>query len=189
MNSIDDIRISFRPVNSDDYPLLGNWLNTPHMRDWWGDPETELGYIRDMLEGRDTTRPFLFLLDDLPVGYIQYWYIADHLSEPFLSKAPWVTQVAADSIGVDMAIGDAALLSKGLGSAVLKAFTFRLRSEGYDNILIDPDAANARAIRAYEKAGFRPFIVSRESSEDEDSAVLIMRLMSEDTQTDSELNT
>ncbi|MEM5470845.1 GNAT family N-acetyltransferase [Hoeflea sp. AS60] len=186
MSSIDDIRISFRPVTSDDYPLLDSWLNTPHMREWWGDPETELGYIRDMLEGRDTTRPFLFLLDNAPVGYIQYWYIADHLDEPWLSKAPWVTQVPTDSIGVDMAIGDAALLSKGLGSAVLKAFTARLRSEGYDNILIDPDTSNARAIRAYEKVGFRPLIVSRESSEDEDTAVLIMRLVSEDSQTNSE---
>jgi len=161
----------------------------PHWREWWGEAETELGYLRDMLAGRDTTRPFLFLLDDTPAGYIQNWYIADHLREPWLSKAPWLKQVPTGSIGVDMAIGNPNLLSKGLGSAVLTAFTTRLRSEGYEDILIDPDTTNTRAIRAYEKAGFRTLIVSRESPEDGDTSVQIMRLMPEDTQTDSEMAT
>ena len=30
-----------------------------------------------------------------------------------------------------------------------------LRDQGYATIIIDPDPANARAVRAYEKAGFR----------------------------------
>ena len=53
-------------------------------------------------------------------------------------------------------IGDAALLSRGVGSAALAAFTRRLHDEGHRTIVIDPDPANARAVRAYEKAGFRP---------------------------------
>lgn len=178
--------IEFRPVTPADYPLLEVWLNAPHWQEWWGDPETELGYIRDMVEGRDTTRPYLFLVDGRPTGYIQNWYIGEHLEEPWLSKAPWLAQVPADSIGVDMSIGDAANLSRGLGSAVLKAFTERLRAEGHETILIDPDIANRRAIRAYEKAGFRPLTVSRESSDDTDTTVLIMALAPDGAQPDSE---
>ena len=166
--------------------MLETWLNAPHWQEWWGEPETELGYIRDMVEGRDTTRPYLFLVDGRPTGYIQYWYIGEHLEDPWLSKAPWLAQVPADSIGVDMSIGEAKNLSKGLGSTVLKAFTQRLRAEGYETILIDPDITNRRAVRAYEKAGFRPLIVSRESSDDTDATVLIMALMPARAPTDSE---
>ncbi len=32
----------------------------------------------------------------------------------------------------------------------------RLRGEGHETIIIDPDPANTRAVRAYAKAGFRP---------------------------------
>ena len=53
-----DGEIAFRPVGAPDYPLLRGWLSAPHVRAWWGDPEEELGFIRDMVEGRDTTRPF-----------------------------------------------------------------------------------------------------------------------------------
>lgn len=159
--------------------MLEAWLKTPHWREWWGEPEAELSYIRDMVEGRDTTRPFVFMVDGMPAGYIQYWFVGDHLEEPWLTRAPWLAQVPADSIGVDMSIGEAARLSQGLGSAVLKAFTERLRGEGHRRIVIDPSVANKRAVRAYEKAGFIPLIVSRESSDGTDTAVLIMMQMPE----------
>jgi hypothetical protein len=77
LSSIDPDRISFRSVTADDYGLLENWMQRPHWREWWGEVETELGYIRDMVEGRDTTRPYLFELDGEPAGYIQAWIIAD----------------------------------------------------------------------------------------------------------------
>ncbi|WP_297975931.1 GNAT family N-acetyltransferase, partial [uncultured Amaricoccus sp.] len=63
--------IGFRPVTPADYPLLLAWLRAPHVREWWGDPEEELALIRDMVEGRDTTRPYLIELAGRPVGYIQ----------------------------------------------------------------------------------------------------------------------
>jgi RimJ/RimL family protein N-acetyltransferase len=103
-----------------------------------------------------------------------------------LTKTPWLAQVPADSIGVDMSIGDAANLSRGLGSTVLRAFTERLRAEGHGTIVIDPDISNKRAVRAYEKAGFRPLHVSRESSGGADTEVLIMVHIPESTPDNSE---
>ena len=150
-------QITFTPVGTDDLPLLAQWLALPHWRDWWdGDSEAELDHIRDMIRGRDSTRPFLFRLDGRPVGYIQAWRIADARVEPWLSLAPWVMDLPDDAVGVDLSIGPAALLSQGLGSRALAAFVALLRAEGRRTIVIDPDPSNRRAIRAYEKAGFRP---------------------------------
>lgn len=153
--------------------MLRGWLESPHWQEWWGDPASELGYICDMVEGRDSTKPFLFLLDGMPAGYIQVWFIADHLKEPWLSEAPWISEVPADSVGVDIGIGSETQLSRGLGSTVVRLFVERLRAEGHTTILIDPSVKNRRAIRAYEKAGFRKWIVSRESSGQDET--LIMR--------------
>lgn len=147
--------ITFEPVQAAHLPLLAGWLNSPHIREWWGDPETELGYIRDMVEGRDPhCRPFIFYVDGEPTGYIQQWFIGPHQTPEWIADHPWLAALPADTVGVDLSVGRAECLSQGLGSHVLRIFVEDLRKAGYCNIIIDPDPANQRAIRAYEKAGF-----------------------------------
>ncbi len=148
--------ISFVPVDASHYAMLERWLKLPHMREWWGDPATELGYIRDMVEGRDSTKPFLILVDGEAKGYIQYWFIGPHQTEEWAQDNPWLMELPADAIGVDLSIGDPDLLSKGVGSQALQAFVSMLREQGHENIIIDPDPENHRAVSAYRKAGFRP---------------------------------
>ena len=136
--------------------MLERWLQAPHLREWWGDPVEELGFIRDMVEGRDTTRPFLIVLGQEPVGYIQYWFIGHHQNEQWVRDNPWLMDFPSDAIGVDLSIGAADKLSQGIGSRALAAFVRMLREQGHSTIIIDPDPVNTRAVRAYTKAGFHP---------------------------------
>ncbi|MGJ7042500.1 aminoglycoside 6'-N-acetyltransferase [Shinella sp. BE166] len=153
---LDPARIGFSPVGEKHYPLLLAWLNEPHVREWWGDPDEEIGFIREMVEGRDTTRPFVITLDGEPVGYIQVWFLGHHQNEEWTKDNPWLLELAPEAVGVDLSIGHADKLSQGIGSAALTAFVAYLRGLGHETIIIDPDPANARAVRAYAKAGFRP---------------------------------
>ena len=145
----------FHPMSAADLPLMRCWLERPHMREWWGEPETELGYIRDMIEGRDTTQPFIFSVEGEPVGYIQCWFVGDHQNATWIADHPWLAELPSDAVGVDLSIGDPGKLSQGIGSAALRAFAERLVNQGYRTIIIDPDPNNGRAVRAYERAGFR----------------------------------
>ena len=154
--SFDARTLAFEPVRLEHLPLLDRWLREPHMREWWGDPEIELGWIRDMVEDRDSTRPFLFSLDGTPLGYIQYWFIGHHQNPTWTADHPWLAELPPEAIGVDLSIGVPNKLSMGIGSMVLKAFVEKLIAEGHDTIIIDPDPDNARAVGAYRKAGFRP---------------------------------
>ena len=81
-------RIEFEPVDRTHFGLLRQWLEEPHWREWWGDPETEISYIIDMVEGRDTTKPFIFNVDGAPAGYIQQWFIGHHHCEPWITDHP-----------------------------------------------------------------------------------------------------
>jgi aminoglycoside 6'-N-acetyltransferase len=56
--------------------------------------------------------------------------------------------------GLDQFIGEAEMLGRGHGSAFVRAFADRLLASGTPRVVTDPDPANARAIHAYEKAGF-----------------------------------
>jgi RimJ/RimL family protein N-acetyltransferase len=152
----DHARIDFAPVAPEHYPLLRAWLEESHIREWWGDPEEELGFIRDMVEGRDTTRPFLMVLDGDPVGYIQYWFLGHHQNAQWTVDHPWLLELPSETVGIDLSIGDPSRLSQGIGSTALTAFVGMLRELGHETIVIDPDPANVRAVRAYLKAGFLP---------------------------------
>ena len=146
--------IGFRPVTRRRLPAAPPLAERPACPGMVGRSEEELGFIRDMVEGRDSTRPYIIELGGTPVGYIQVWFVGDNLDQA--EEYPWVAELPRDAVGVDLTIGDPALLSQGVGSAALAAFTRRLRDEGHRTIVIDPDPANARAVRAYAKAGFRP---------------------------------
>jgi aminoglycoside 6'-N-acetyltransferase len=47
------------------------------------------------------------------------------------------------------------MIGCGYGSALARAFADRLLASGTPRVVTDPDPLNTRAIRAYEKAGFR----------------------------------
>lgn len=148
--------ITFVPLGVEHVPLMRRWLQQAHWRQWWGDPDLELSYIVDMIEGRDTTEPYIFALDGEPLGYIQVWYVGEHQTEMWIADHPWLAELPSDAVGVDLSLGPAERLSQGIGSAVLRAFCERLLARGHRTIVIDPDPANTRAVRAYAKAGFGP---------------------------------
>ena len=146
--------ITFRSVEPEDLPTLADWMARPHWREWWGEPQEELGYVKDMIEGRDTTLPFIFQLDGTDKGYIQVWFVKDQLGPDILEDYPWLVLLPREAVGVDLSIADQEDLSKGIGTRVLQAFVQKLRHDGYERIIIDPDPANQRAVRSYQKAGF-----------------------------------
>jgi aminoglycoside 6'-N-acetyltransferase len=146
----------FRPLTAADLPMVDAWLRRPHWQEWWGEPETEMAFIVAMVEERDSSRPFVIELRGEPVGYIQRWLVRHARTEPWLTEAPWVAWLPDEAVGVDLSLADGDRLGRGLGSAALAAFVAHLRAEGHRTIVVDPDPANRRAVRAYEKAGFRP---------------------------------
>lgn len=167
--------IRFVPVTNGDFPLLRRWLDSPHIREWWGGTETELAKIRDKVEGRDATRPFIFLLDGVPTGYIQSWFVGDAVEGGDAEEAPWLLDLPSDAIGVDLFVGRPELLGKGIGTAVLRAFLAKLFAEGVRTIVIDPDETNGRAVRAYEKAGF----IAYDRFRNDNGVTLLMRITPE----------
>jgi ribosomal protein S18 acetylase RimI-like enzyme len=147
--------VEFHRVTHADLPKLKAWLQTPHCQEWWGEPETELGYVVDMLKGRDSTEPYIFYLDGKPAGYVQVWFVKPQLDEVHMIETyPWLLKLPQDAVGVDLSIGDAEDLDRGIGTQVLTEFVAQLQLREFKTIITDTDPKNARAIRAYTKAGF-----------------------------------
>lgn len=149
------MRFRFEPVTENDKPMLRDWLSTPDAQAWWGDPDHEIALIYDG-EKTGESRGYIVHSGNGPFAYIQSWPCAAQ-PDAAIADEPWVRDQAPGTLGVDITIGRPDLLGKGLGSQTVRAFCQMLFDEGAPRLIIDPDASNLRAVRAYEKAGFSPF--------------------------------
>ena len=136
----------FRPFTADDLPLARRWLETPHCREWWGGPDEEEAGLRDDLNDPRMDQ-WIATLDGRPFGYIQDY-------DPLAWGGHHFGFLPAGARGIDQFIGEPEMLGRGHGSAMVRLHTDALFARGAPAVGIDPDPANARAIRAYEKAGF-----------------------------------
>ena len=131
--------ISFRPLDANDFTVLLDWLQRPHVKEWWDDGDDTLEKVTEHYS-RDRDKVFRYIVyghDESRVGYIQYYIDSE------------------DTVGIDLFIGDPDLLGRGLGTEIVSSFVSLIDQEfGPRVMVIDPDPNNKRAIRCYERAGF-----------------------------------
>jgi aminoglycoside 6'-N-acetyltransferase len=151
---LDPANVRFRRLRVADLSLMHRWLNTGFVMQWYGKRQRTREEIArkyaPRIEGREPTDPYLILYGQTPIGYIQT-YVIDHY--PDYSR---VVQVESGAAGVDLFIGEAGYIHKGLGAPALVKFLREVvfAGTGITCCVVDPEPANRAAIRAYEKAGF-----------------------------------
>lgn len=137
-----------RPVTPEDLTLLESWLRQPHALEWWGDDV--LGSLEEIIEAAEgvDTEPLIVELDGTPIAYLEIY-------DPHLEDDHPYQDQPFGTLGLDLTIGDPALIGRGHGTAILQQLSEQLFEEGAPQLLVDPHPDNARAIRAASKAGFR----------------------------------
>lgn len=136
--------VPFEPAR--DLWRLRTWLRRPHVERWWGDPEQALAEAA----GHAPANQALIAVDGEPVGYL-CWQTpsSEELAVAGLCGLP------ADHVDVDILIGEAGLLGRGIGPCALALLLGRLEVEGVSSVGMAAASDNRRALRAYEKAGLR----------------------------------
>jgi aminoglycoside 6'-N-acetyltransferase len=143
--------IEFEPLRREHLELLRGWLDRPHVRLWWRDPEESLGHAADSLAGRDPTSYYLIVVDDRAVGVIETYLVSDY--------PEWDAVVGPGEgvAGVDLLIGEEDAIGRGLGPRVLAQFARKVvfaRPET-QAVVATVEEPNRRSWRAFETAGFR----------------------------------
>lgn len=148
----------FRRVARSDFPLLGRWLDEPHVARWWNHETSPQAIERDFgpsVDGLEPSEDHLVILDGRPVGLIQYSRLADY--PEYVEELSPLTPVSDQAVSIDYLIGDPALVGRGLGTAMLLAFVERIWSTapGADAIIVPVNSANLASWKALLKAGFQ----------------------------------
>ena len=148
-------RVTFRPLDREDLPLMLRWLADPDVRPWYDEgeltPENIAAKYAPLIDGTEPTCGFIIVIGDVPAGYIQAYRVGDH--------PEYQRQVDVDpaAVGIDLFLGAPERRNRGWGAVVLRAFLDRIvfGEMGADLAAICPGPANTRAVRSYERAGFR----------------------------------
>ncbi|CAM5486425.1 GNAT family N-acetyltransferase [Streptomyces narbonensis] len=141
--------VTVRPVDPDrDAPLLHGWVSEERAR-FWGMNGTTVEQVRDIyahLDSLTTHHGFLVDLDGEPVALFQtYDPEADRVSECY--------EVEPGDIGVHFLIAPSATPRPGFTAGLIGALVaFSLRD--HTRIVVEPDAANEKAIARMARAGF-----------------------------------
>lgn len=137
-------RVTLRPLASDDVPRLAELGNDPEVARWWPNITTE--ELLSKAEGRDDVTAFTVEVGGEVIGIAEIW---EEL-EPDHRHA-----------GVDLFLGSDHH-GRGLGTDTVRTLTRHLvRDLGHHRVVVDPAVDNARAIRCYERVGFRRIGVMR----------------------------
>lgn len=135
----------FRPMAAADLPRVQRWLALPHVREWWGDPEQQYTLVSGDLD-EPAMDQFIVSVAGRPFGYLQCY-------DPTAWNSGFGPQPEGTR-GIDLFIGEPDMIERGDGSAFIRNFVDDRLKDGAPRVVTDPDPANHRAIRAYEKAGF-----------------------------------
>ena len=143
------MNLSIRQVTNDDLPLIERWLHASHVCETWGDPDENLRLLSGSPGiGQDRA---VIELEGREIGLVQW----QHPSREELDLAG-LTDIPTCAIDIDIMIGEADALGRGLGSNAI-----RLVAEA---ALTDPTVPfvmacvrldNLPSQRAFAKAGFR----------------------------------
>jgi aminoglycoside 6'-N-acetyltransferase len=144
MTELRGERVLIRPLTTADVPQIAAIQAQPGVAARWGEPEEST--LRAKAAGTDECTAFVIELDGEIVGLIQY----HEEDDPIYRHA-----------GIDLFLSED-VHGQGLGTEAVRTMALHLvRDRGHHRLVIDPAADNLAAIRAYEKAGFRPVGVMR----------------------------
>ena len=138
-------RVTMRPLIEADLPSLLEILHQPGVAEWWP------GYDMARLCGDTLDDPNSASLAVELRGAFVGLVILTEVKDPYYKSA-----------GLDIAL-DITCVGQGLGADTLRTVARYLFEErGHHRLTIDPSLANERAIKAYERVGFKRIGVGRE---------------------------
>lgn len=131
-----------------DAPTLRRWDEQPHVVA--SDPNDEWNWETELARTPDWREQLIAELEGRPIGFIQ-------IIDPAREESHYWGDCAPNLRALDIWIGDEKDLGRGYGTQMMSLALARcFRDPAVHTVLIDPLADNTRAIRFYQRLGFRP---------------------------------
>ena len=143
-------RFHFQPVDQAHRSLVHHWLKQPHVAKWFYGQglQNTLNHLDDFLKGSSSGQYWIGFDQEHPFAFL----ITSVVEKPNDELTKWCTK-EGKAITLDLLIGEADYLGKGLSHIVIQEFLLS-QFPNVAEVLIDPEATNSHAIHIYKKVGF-----------------------------------
>jgi RimJ/RimL family protein N-acetyltransferase len=144
------MNISFKLVDKEHRALVHSWLLQPYVGEWFYGQglENTFKHLDEFLAGASFAQYWLACDQDHPFAFL----ITSNVDKPHDQLVKWCSS-HGQAITLDMLIGDQNYLGKGYAVQVIHQFLSKQFSH-VNEVLIDPEATNTKAVHVYQKAGF-----------------------------------
>ncbi|QED46707.1 GNAT family N-acetyltransferase [Cytobacillus dafuensis] len=147
-------KLNVRKLEKKDNYLLAKWLSDPKVLEFYEgrDNPFDLEKVNtEFYNPNDDVNGCIIEFEGVDIGYIQYYELDDETREKYgYSKNTEVIY------GIDQFIGEPAYWNKGIGTILVHSMVEYLIIEKHaDFVVMDPQVCNERALKCYEKCGFK----------------------------------
>jgi len=148
---------TFRPLARTDFPLLRQWLLTPHVARWWADDSTDEGleeHYGGTIDGTEPCEVFIAERANRAIGLAQRFRVDSYAD--YRNEVATLTDVPPGTSSIDYLIGPEDAIGRGWGTELIRTFTARLWRDdpGATSIIVPVHAENRASWRVLERAGF-----------------------------------
>jgi len=152
-----DDTLAVRALVESDIPLMARWLSDPQVLRYYEgrDQSFDEDRVREkyFAAERSKIEQLLVLYENSPIGYAQIYPLdADERADYGYTD----TRSGGALYGIDLFIGETACWDRGIGTRLVALLTrHAVEAHGAAVVTLDPRVENARAVRCYQKAGYR----------------------------------
>jgi len=139
--------IKLRDATVEDVPVLKYWDTKPHVMD--ADPNDDWNWEYELQRTLSWRRQLIAELAGRPIGVVQ-------IIDPQLEETHYWGDVGDGLRAIDIWIGEEGDLGKGYGTQMMaEALKICFSDSDVLAVIIDPLKSNVKAIRFYQRLGFR----------------------------------
>lgn len=147
--------ITIKKIEQQDKLLLLKWLTDERILNFWEGKSAvfDLNRIEDEYYSVEDIEIIRAIIEykGVPIGYVHMYNLNEELLNEY--QYPITNKIV---YGIDQFIGEPEYWNKGIGTAFMKLVLSYLKTQkNAEIVILDPHADNPRAIRCYEKVGFK----------------------------------
>ncbi|MGM8214558.1 GNAT family N-acetyltransferase [Bacillaceae bacterium W0354] len=144
--------LEVRHLFKEDRYLLAKWLSDPMVLEYYEGRDNPFDVVR--VESKffveDGITRCIICYRGVPIGYIQFYQLDDDSRNLYGYTCEEVVY------GLDQFIGEVEYWNKGIGTLLITSMVeYLYKEENADRIVMDPQVGNERALKCYEKCGFK----------------------------------
>lgn len=146
--------LEIRNLDIEDKEILVKWLSDPKVLEFYegrDNPFTLEMVEQKFYQSEKDVQRCLILYEGKKIGYLQFYLLDEE------GKAEYGYPNLPDRLfGIDQFIGEPAYWGRGIGTSFIKLIVdYLTEKEKAARVVLDPQTWNTRAIRCYEKCGFK----------------------------------